>query len=127
MFDITNIQKDVYSSLSAHSAMPVYFYPPKKPDINYIQIDAVKVVEGRRMGDGIAEIEVSIKVRSHDKSSQICLSAMDLICDLYRDRNIKFTNFVMNAVINIERTLFIDQEQYWVGEVIISFWLELTN
>lgn len=123
MFNILDIQSDIYACLSAHTAVSIYFYPPQKTAKTYIQINSVKISEG----SGIAAVEVNIEIKSASKSSYDCLQAMDLICDLYQSGKIKFKRFAVNNIGGLDRVLTINQEQKWVGEVSLYFWLELVN
>jgi len=127
MLSILNIQREVHTSLSTCISTPIYFYPPRKREETYVKINSIKIYEGNNLGEGLAAVEVNLKVHSNAKSSANCLQIMDKICACYQQQEIKFSTFVINNIGDLERALTVNQELEWIGEITLYFWLELIN
>lgn len=127
MFDIKTIQKDMLASISTNIKTPIYFYLPQQHSKTYIQIHSTRVSQHPEMGESIAEVEFKINVRSESKSSKDCIEVLDAISELHNKGKIYFSKFSILQIGEMDRTITISNDNRWLGEIALYFWLEGNN
>ena len=120
-------KKDILHSISSNTTTPVYFYLPQQHAKTYIQIHSTRVSQHPETGENIAEVEVKINVQSESKSSKDCIDVLDTILELHNSGKIHFSKFAILQTGEMDRTITIANDNRWLGEMSLYFWLETTN